>query len=164
MSVATVTTMARSRRHFDQGKAPLRGVCLLVKPSPRLSGPAESFPTGGYKTSFPHRPNPQMLSETIPLYFIARNKNGFWIAREAEGRTGGIFVFQRSALRFAKKTSAPNGCATMFLPQRLELDVPNRGVKITALLNVIVEWLGNLIPDHPPAIRIRHEIFARGNK
>lgn len=164
MSLATVTAMARNGRHFDEGKPPLRGVCLLVRAPQRPIGQAEPLPTGGHRPSFPQRPNLQILSETIPLYFIARSKNGFWIAREAEGRTGGIFLFQRSALRFAKRTCAPGGCATMFLSQRLELDVPNHGPKITAWLSDLVGWLGSIIPDHPPAIRVRREIFTRGSK
>jgi hypothetical protein len=114
--------------------------------------------------SFPLRPHPQTLSETIPLYFVARNNSEFWIAREAAGRIGGIFLFRGSASRFAKKSSAPGGCATMFLPQRLKLDVPNRGSKIAAWLSAMADRLGNLIPDHPPAIRIRRAIFARGSK
>lgn len=87
--------------------------------------------------SFPPRPQSRTLSEAIPLYFVARNNSGFWIAREATGRIGGIFLFQGSALRFAKTTSAPGGCATMFLPQRLELDVANRGSKIAAWLSAM---------------------------
>jgi hypothetical protein len=114
--------------------------------------------------SFPPRPHSQMLSETIPLYFVARNNSGFWIVREAAGRIGGIFLFQVSALRFVRKTSAPGGCATMPLRQRLELDVPNRGSKIAAWLSAMAERLGSLIPDHPPAIRTRRTIFAKGSK
>ena len=159
MSVAAVTLMARKAKEFDRVKAPLRGVCLLVRPPPQPVGQVEQRAAGAKRESFPHRPNPQTLSETIPLYFIARNKNGFWIAREAEGRTGGIFIFQWSALRFAKKFAAPVGCATMFLPQHLELDGVNRGPKITAWLNALIGELRNIIPNHPPAISIRREIF-----
>ena len=159
MSVATVTVMARRTKYYDPAKPPLRGVCLVAKAAQQPVDPGKPLPIGSHELSFPQRPNPKMLSESIPLYFIARNKNGFWIAREAEGRTGGIFIFQRSALRFAKKASAPFGCATMFLPQRLELDVANRGTKITAWLNALVGKLGSLIPAYPPAIPIRREIF-----
>lgn len=164
MSLAPVTMMTRNGRHCAAGKPPLRGVCLLVKVPQRPDDESKLLPIRGRRPSFPQRPNPQTLSETIPLYFITRNKNGFWIAREAEGRTGGIFLLQRSALRFAKKASAPGGCATMFLPQRLELDVPNRGPKITAWLSALIERLGSLIPDYPPPIPIRRGIFTRGNR
>jgi len=159
MSVATMTIMARNTKYYDPAKPSLRGVCLVVKAAQRPGDPSKPLPIGSHELSFPQRPNPKMLSESIPLYFIARNRNGFWIAREAEGRTGGIFIFQRSALRFAKRASAPFGCATMFLPQRLELDVANRGAKITAWLNALIGKLGSLIPAYPPAIPIRREIF-----
>ena len=128
---------------------PLRGVCLVVRDRP---------------AEFPNRPNARTLSESIPLFFIARNHDGFWVAREAEGRIGGIFVSRRSALRFAETNSAAAGCATMVLPQRLELDIPNRGAKITAWLSALVGKLGRLISDHPPASRIRREISLEGHR
>jgi hypothetical protein len=146
--------------HFAAGKPPLRGACLLDKRSRRPVDEVEPLPTGGKRQSFPERPPPHTLSETIPLYFIARNKGGFWIAREAEGRIGGVFLFQRSALRFAEKINAPGGWATMFLARRLELDVANRGSGITACLNAVVGWLAKR-HSRP---RNRHVIFARGNE
>jgi hypothetical protein len=90
----------------------------------------------GARTKFPRRPDSGVLSETIPLFFIGRNKRGLWMAREAEGRTGGIFLFRRSAQGFAKRNSAPIGCATMFLAERFELDVENQGNPVVAWLDV----------------------------
>jgi len=63
----------------------------------------------------PNRPDARVLNRAIPLFFIGRNKNGFWLAREAKGRIGGMFLLRRSALRFAQDASTPHGCATMFL-------------------------------------------------
>ena len=68
-----------------------------------------------------------MLSKSIPLFFIGRNRNGLWIAREAEGRTGGVFLLKRSALRFAQENSEPVGCATMFLAGPINLDTEDQG-------------------------------------
>lgn len=79
------------------------------------------------RRGFPRRPDPRVLSEAIPLFFIGRNQNRLWVAREAEGRKGGVFLFKASALRFAARHSAPAGCATMFLSERLDLDVANEG-------------------------------------
>jgi len=87
--------------------------------------------TGG----FPPRPDGRSLSATIPLFFIGRNGRGVWLAREAEGRVGGLFLFKRSALRFAAKNDDAGGCATMSLGQRLELDVENRGSPFAAALD-----------------------------
>jgi len=109
---------------------------------------------------FPQRPNPRVVSESIPLFFIARNGIGLWIAREAEGRTGGIFLFQRSAARFARKNGGPTGCATMLLARRLELDVDNRGPVLTAWLEKLLRRLAGFIPDHPPPIPIRRKKFV----
>jgi len=112
---------------------------------------------------FPRRPDPTILSESIPLYFVARNKVGFWVAREAQGRAGGIFLFKHAALRFATKGGAPAGCATMLLSERFELDLENRGNPLVAWLDAALRKLARLIPDHPPPMAIRRRIF-RGER
>jgi hypothetical protein len=100
----------------------------------------------------PERPGAGVLNKAIPLFFIGRNRNGFWLAREAQGRIGGMFLLKRSALRFAQEASAPIGCATMFLAEPFELDTWNCG-------NLLVEWLdaalgisNRFIPTYPPQI------------
>jgi hypothetical protein len=113
---------------------PLRGICLVVTGNDsnqrrRLAASPDSV------RQFPRRPDGRVLSETIQLFFIARNKSKLWVARDAEGRTGGIFLFKRSALRFAVKNGAAVGCATMFLSDRFELDVDNRGNRLVAALD-----------------------------
>jgi hypothetical protein len=93
-----------------------------------------------------------VLSDSIALFFIACNRSGLWIAREAEGRTGGIFLFRKSALRFAKKNSGKGGSATMFLSERLELDVPNRGNWFVAWVATLLNLVSRYIPPYPPPI------------
>jgi hypothetical protein len=113
----------------------LRGICLVIKGrQPNFDRRRPPLASAGVAAKFPRRPDSGILSESIPLFFIGRNKRGLWIVREAEGRTGGIFLFKRSALGFAKKNSAPNGCATMLLAGCFELDVENQG-------NPLVAWL-----------------------
>jgi hypothetical protein len=119
-----------------------------------FSGRTNGKPT----VAFPQRPNSGALSESIPLFFIGRNTFGFWVAREAQARTGGVFLFRRSALRFANVNSAPAGCATMFLDGRLELDVKNNGNPIAAALVRIASQLSNLIPKYPPALAVRQKL------
>jgi hypothetical protein len=80
------------------------------------------------------RPEPSILSEAIPLFFIGRNKNGLWVAREVDGRIGGIFLLKRSAVRFANASAKPFGCAMIFLSERFELDVKNSGNSFVAYL------------------------------
>jgi hypothetical protein len=101
---------------------------------------------------FPARPESHILSESIPFFFIARNRVGLWIVREAEGRTGGVFLLKKSALRFAKKNSGTSGCATMFLAERLELDVENRGNRVIAWIGALLNLLTRYVPDYPPPI------------
>ena len=105
-------------------------------------------------TKFPGRPDSDVLSNSIPLFFIAQNKVGLWIAREAEGRTGGIFLFKRSALRFAKISSGASGCATMFLAKRLELDVENDGSRLVVWIGAVLKLLTRYVPEYPPPVLI----------
>jgi len=56
-----------------------------------VAGNEHKLTTAGPTTvvKFPRRPDPRVLSASIPLFFIGRNKYGFWVARAAEGRVGG---------------------------------------------------------------------------
>jgi hypothetical protein len=83
---------------------------------------------------WPKRPSPSVLSKSIPLFFISRDSDGFWIACEADFRIGGIFLSQRSAVRFAQRCSKPTGCATMTLSEAHRLDIENRGNRFVARL------------------------------
>ena len=67
---------------------------------------------------FPRRPDTSVISDTIPLFYVGRNRTGIWVVREAEGRSGGLFLLKRSALRFARRKSETAGCATMFVAER----------------------------------------------
>lgn len=88
----------------------------------------ETFAMQHAAETAPFQPlDPGTLSEAIPAFFIGRNKEGFWLAREAKGTIGGIFLFENSALAFARRNSWPSGCATIFPSARFELDVENQG-------------------------------------
>jgi hypothetical protein len=71
--------------------------------------------------------HPGILNESIPAFFIGRNMEGFWVARDVNGQIGGIFLFENSAVSFAKRNSQPAGCATIYPSERFELDLENRG-------------------------------------
>jgi hypothetical protein len=71
--------------------------------------------------------DPGIVNETIPAFFIGRNKEGFWVARDVTGQIGGIFLLENSALSFARSNSGAAGCATIYLSERFELDLENRG-------------------------------------
>jgi hypothetical protein len=152
--------MTKPAAHLDANSPPLRGICLVVKgEQPRLDQDQPPRDEAHRVTKFPRRPGPGVFSESIPLFFIGRNKIGLWVAREAEGRVGGIFLFRESAMRFAGKHSLPAGCATMFLAERIELDVENRGNPLVAWLDAALGRVASLIPDYPPPMPIRRSIF-----
>jgi hypothetical protein len=71
--------------------------------------------------------DPAVINASIPVFFVGRNRDGFWLARDAKGEHGGIFLFKSSALAFVRRTCAPAGCATIFPSERFELDVENQG-------------------------------------
>jgi hypothetical protein len=78
--------------------------------------------------------DPDIVSEAIPAFFIGRNEDGFWVARDAKGKTGGLFLFKNSALSFAGRSSPPRGCATIYPSNRFELDLDNKGNPLAAYL------------------------------
>src|SRR4029077_11600185 len=67
-----------------------------------------------------------ILNASIPAFFIGRDKDGFWLARDTEGRIGGLFLLESSALAFARRHAWPSPCATVFSSEVLELDVENQ--------------------------------------
>ena len=82
--------------------------------------------------------DPGIVNETIPAFFIGRNKEGFWIARDVKGRFGGIFLFRYSALAFARRKSRPAGCATIYPSERFELDLENSGNPLVRHLRPVI--------------------------
>ena len=143
--------MIRQPAHVEARRPPLRGICLVVKENRPTDNPKPVVPVG-MTAKFPRRPDSGVLSESIPLFFIARNRAGLWVAREAEGHTGGIFLFNRSAVRFAEKSSGPRGCATMFRAEHFELDVENRGNQLIGWIGAVLNVVARYIPEYPPPI------------
>src|SRR6516162_1279378 len=90
---------------------------------------AKLVPREGHATTPPQfQPlDPAIVRETIPAFFLGRNMEGFWVARDAKGQIGGIFLLENSALTFAKRNSGRRGGATIFPSERFELDLENRG-------------------------------------
>jgi hypothetical protein len=78
--------------------------------------------------------DPGAVSDAIPAFFIGRNREGFWVARDAKGRIGGLFLFETGALSFARRNSAPTGCATIYPSTAFELDLQNMGNPLVAPL------------------------------
>jgi hypothetical protein len=82
--------------------------------------------------------DPGIVNDAIPAFFIGRNTEGFWVARDVNGQIGGIFLLESSAVSFARRHSRPAGCATIFPAERFELDLENKG-------NPLAEPVGSLM-------------------
>jgi hypothetical protein len=89
------------------------------------------------------RPGPEDLSEAIPVFFIGRNKHGHWVARGADGKSGGLFWRKQAAIRFATRSVWPARCATIFPSESIELDLENQGnplltrIEVTRMLRIV---------------------------
>jgi hypothetical protein len=99
-----------------------------------------------HAVQLPTRPDDTVLSGSIPLFFIGRNQNGFWVARESAGRCGGLFLFSRSAARFARKNCSASACATMFVEHSIELDLPNQGSRLVELIATTTDIVSRRAP------------------
>jgi hypothetical protein len=96
--------------------------------------------------------DPGILDGSIPAFFIGRNKEGFWVARDVNGQIGGIFLLENSATSFAKQNSRPAGCATIYPSERIELDLENQGnplVRLVAPLMRLLTRLGSKLAGIP---------------
>jgi hypothetical protein len=82
--------------------------------------------------------DPNVINDSIPAFFIGRNLDGLWVAREARGRIGGLFMLKSSEVSFAREQSGPSGCATIFPTERFELDLRNEG-------NLLASYLAPLL-------------------
>jgi hypothetical protein len=89
--------------------------------------------------------DPGIVNEAIPAFFIGRNGDGFWVARDVKGRIGGIFLRQESAVAFAKNSSRPAGCVTIFPSERFELDLENQGNPLAGHLGVLMRLKQRLL-------------------
>jgi hypothetical protein len=87
--------------------------------------------------------DPGIVNASIPAFFIGRNKEGFWIARDVKGQIGGIFLLESSAMAFARRNSRPSGCATIFPSERFELDLENQGNALIAYLRPLLRLAVN---------------------
>ena len=105
---------------------------LLDKGARRKPSPGPLVPGGPSKSGHPKiapflRPGPEVVNESIPVFFVGRNRDGFWVARDTGAKFGGLFWRRQAAIRFAKSSAGPAGCATVFPKARFELDIENTG-------------------------------------
>jgi hypothetical protein len=121
-------------------QAPRSSADAVAQDSPR-AGLAPDQPA---TATTPFQPlDPGIVNASIPAFFIGRNKEGFWLARDARGQIGGIFLLESSALAFARRNSRPSGCATIFPSERFELDLENQGNPLIAYLRPLMRLAVN---------------------
>src|SRR5260221_11870477 len=89
------------------------------------ASPVRNEPRHAADTPF-LRPGPEDLNEAIPGFFIGRNKHGHWVARSADGKSGGLFWRKQAAIRFATRSAWRARCATILPPQTMRLDLENQ--------------------------------------
>ncbi|XDV61320.1 hypothetical protein AB8Z38_32040 [Bradyrhizobium sp. LLZ17] len=89
--------------------------------------------------------DPDVVSASIPAFFIGRNKAGLWVAREANGRIGGVFLLKSSAVDFANHQSEPVRCALVFPTESFELDLENGGNPLIVLAARLLEGAKQLL-------------------
>ena len=82
--------------------------------------------------------DPSVVNGKIPASLIDRNMEGVWVARDAKGQIGGIYLLENSAVLFAGRNSARRGCATPFLTERFELNFENRS---NSLARSLASWI-----------------------
>jgi len=135
-------------KHFEfMSSTAAEGLGLVVANSARnVTSRRQGENKPNMLVKFPERPDRTVLSEAISLFYIAQNNHKFWVAREAEGRCGGVFLLRRFAVRYAKQKSAPTGCAIMFLNEPLELDLTNEGSRIAETLTAIIDLARHRLP------------------
>jgi hypothetical protein len=131
----SVTAMQLTRPDPSQRQAPKHSTSAIERDERSRALPAQGTATVVAR----FQPlDPGIVNEAIPAFFIGRNMEGFWVARDVKGQIGGIFLLESSAVSFARKNSRPAGCATIFPPERFELDLENKG-------NPLVEPVGSLM-------------------
>ena len=107
------------------------------------SAAAHSLPVDA--PPWPRRPDASALNKSIPLFYISRDYDGLWVACAADFRIGGVFLSQRSALRFAQRCSEPARCATMILDEPHNLDIENRGNRFADLLRPPIRLIKSIV-------------------
>jgi len=110
-------------------------IVVLARHFDNARGGRTSAPIAALR-EFPPRPSRRIINETIPLFYIGRSRNGFWVAREENSQIGGRFFLRRSALRFASRNGGPAG--TMLLTRRFELDGANDGNPLAGAADAVV--------------------------
>src|ERR1700730_2268150 len=75
----------------------------------RRNAPHRPFTAAESAMKFPRRPDASLVNEAIPLFYIGRNMNGMWLVRQADGRSGGLFLFKQSSVSVVRLQNEQSG-------------------------------------------------------
>lgn len=62
-------------------------------------------------------------AQPTPDYLLGRDEEGRWIARDARGLSGGIFVNRAAAVRFVAHETEHRRDAVRFVPEQVRLSL-----------------------------------------
>ena len=88
-------------------------------------------------SNFQRDPSPTFSAKSIP-FFMHGIELAFGLRARQKGARVASFSSRNRLCVSPRKTAGTRGCATMFLAERLELDVENRG-------NRLIAWIGALL-------------------
>jgi hypothetical protein len=140
-----VTIRQLSQREFAHSRFSSGKSRTVVAEDPPQQPFNKQRPLQWQTAQLPPRPDHTVLNDSTLLFFIGRDPSGFWVARESDGRTGGIFLFKRSAARFARRKSS-GGCAIMHVEHTIELDLPNQGSPLVGYIARIIAVMRRRAP------------------
>jgi hypothetical protein len=139
-----------------------------LRPLAQAGWPAGSARESSHTTrptmNTPQRPDPTIISRAIPLVYVGRNHDGFWVALDADTRIGGLFLFKSGALRFGHRRRNGILSATMEMAE-LELPGKNRGNRLVsyfaALKHAAARLLTKLAIPFGRPLAVIHKGLAR---
>jgi hypothetical protein len=132
--------MQTSASEAERSRQPAAGIATLTGRPVQAEYP--SIHTEDEDTGRALQPlDPGTISDAIPAFFVGRNHDGIWVAREAKGAIGGTFLLRDSATSFARRHSGSTGCATIFPAERFELDIANSGNPLAALIGQLLRFV-----------------------
>lgn len=61
--------------------------------------------------------------KTVPVFLVGKDSRGRWVAQKQHGKTGGLFVNQAAAIKFALLENGRRPEAVITVPGVFELDM-----------------------------------------
>lgn len=61
--------------------------------------------------------------KTVPVFLVGKDSRGRWVAQKQHGKTGGLFVNQAAAIKFALLENGRRPEAVITVPGVFELDL-----------------------------------------